>query len=200
MSEPIVLFAHGAGASTASDWMRSWASRLDDIGSVIPFDYPYMEEGRRAPDRLPRLITAHVNAVERARSEHGGPLILIGKSMGSRVGCHVANQVGAAAVVCLGYPLRSMGKKKSIRDDVLLGLEVPTLFVQGTRDPMGPLDLFERVLSRMTANHALHVVDGGDHSLVLSKTSIRETGTTQSHSDATILEAIGAFVNTVLDR
>src|SRR5205823_6277167 len=99
------------------------------------------------------------------------PLVLVGKSMGSRIGCHVATTDRASALVCLGYPLRAQGSGK-IRDEVLLALKTPILFVQGTRDPLCPLELLSEVRERMTAENALHVVEGGDHSLLVTKTGL----------------------------
>src|SRR6185436_3698265 len=89
---PSFLFAHGAGAPSASGWMRAWRDRLATLGDVVAFDYPYMRAGRKTPDKLPALIAAHraVLAEARAKAQPGDPLFLIGKSMGGRVGCHVA--------------------------------------------------------------------------------------------------------------
>src|SRR5262245_31365554 len=140
MERPIILFAHGAGAPSASAWMQGWARRLETLGDVVCFDYPYMKAGRKTPDRLPALIEAHRLALAEARAGHGGrPVVLAGKSMGGRVGCHLAGELGeadaAAAVVCFGYPLRS-GSTGAMRDQVLISLKTPTLFLQGTRDPL----------------------------------------------------------------
>src|SRR4051812_6070037 len=111
---PLFLFAHGAGAPSSSAWMKRWAERLGALGVVVPFDYPYMRNGRKTPDRLPALIAAHRAALDEASAKHGQgrPIVLAGKSMGSRVGCHLAVELFAegrapAAVVCFGYPLRS---------------------------------------------------------------------------------------------
>jgi predicted alpha/beta-hydrolase family hydrolase len=109
MARPLILFAHGAGAPSSSNWMRQWAGRLSTLGDVVCFDYPYMKAGRKAPDKLPALVAAHATALDEARGTVGGearPVVLAGKSMGSRVGCHLANQLAAAggaaaAAVCL---------------------------------------------------------------------------------------------------
>ena len=86
------LLAHGAGASSSSGWMRRYAEHLGALGSVSCFDYPYMRAGgRKAPDKLDVLVAAHRDelAALQAASTAGDKLILAGKSMGSRVGCHV---------------------------------------------------------------------------------------------------------------
>jgi predicted alpha/beta-hydrolase family hydrolase len=143
--------------------MERWARRLGAIGEVVRFDYPYVKAGRRAPDRLPVLVDAHRAALAAARAGREGPVVLAGKSMGGRVGCHLALEEEVAALVCLGYPLRAPGG--ALRDEVLLALRTPVIFVQGSRDPLCPLELLEQVRPRMRAPTALHVVEGGNHSL-----------------------------------
>src|SRR4051812_34676383 len=106
----VVVLAHGAGAPSASGCMRAWARRLGAVGEVVTFDYPYMKAGRKSPDRPPVLVAAHAAALDEARAKHPGPAVLAGKSMGSRIGCHLAVDRGGdgiAALVCFGYPLRS---------------------------------------------------------------------------------------------
>ncbi|HEX3230514.1 MAG TPA: alpha/beta family hydrolase, partial [Pyrinomonadaceae bacterium] len=88
--KPLILFAPGAGAPSSHLWMQDWKKRLSEIGAVETFDYDYMRQGRRRPDPLPRLIAAHRIALNRARDRHRPEsMILVGKSMGGRVGCHV---------------------------------------------------------------------------------------------------------------
>ncbi|HEV3410210.1 MAG TPA: alpha/beta fold hydrolase, partial [Chthoniobacterales bacterium] len=89
-TQPLFLFAPGAGAPSSSAWMRRWVGRLETLGRVATFDYDYMRAGSRRPDPLPRLIAAHRAALAEARREGDGPVALIGKSMGGRVGCHVS--------------------------------------------------------------------------------------------------------------
>ncbi|PKN54785.1 MAG: alpha/beta hydrolase [Deltaproteobacteria bacterium HGW-Deltaproteobacteria-14] len=194
MAEARFLFAHGAGAGAQSKWMRGWAARLGALGAVTPFDYPYMAAGRRAPDRLPKLIAAHRDALAALRSAGDGPIVLIGKSLGSRVGCHLALEEPVAAVVCLGYPLRGIGKTAKLRDEVLLALETPILFVQGTRDRLCPLDDLAAVRAQMRAPNALHVVETGDHSLLTTKAHLKATAATQEDVDRATLAAIRVFV------
>ena len=195
-----MLFAHGAGAPSSSRWMTAWADRLRAFGVVVPFDYPYMKSGRKTPDRLPALIVAHRAALEEARRQHGAdrPVVLAGKSMGSRVGCHLANELcaagaGPAAVVCFGYPLRA-GGSGALRDEVLRAMTTPILFLQGTRDPLCPLADLEAVRQAMTAPTELFRVEGGDHSLEVRKGAAAATGRSQADWDAGVLEAISGFL------
>jgi uncharacterized protein len=196
MTKPLIQFAPGAGAPSSHPWMQQWKERLGEIGEVETFDYPYMREGRKRPDRLPQLITAHREALATARAQNGaGSLtILIGKSMGGRIGCHVAVEEQVDGVVCLGYPLCAMGDRTKLRDEVLLALRTPVLFVQGTRDALCPLELLEQVRAAMKAPSTLHVVEGGDHSLGVGKRQLQAAGETQEEIDQRIRLAIARFV------
>jgi uncharacterized protein len=196
MQRPLFLFAPGAGAPSTHPWMQGWKKRLEKIGEVHLFDYDYMRAGRKRPDLLPQLMAAHRQALADAQDRHPArSTILIGKSMGGRVGCHVALEENPAAVICLGYPLCAMGDRTKLRDEVLRRLNVPVLFVQGTRDSLGPLDLLEHVRSEMTAANYLHVVKGGDHSLLVPKRQLEASGQSQSEVDQSILDAIAQFVS-----
>jgi hypothetical protein len=190
--KPFFLFAPGAGAPSSHPWMQRWKKRLSLIGEVETFDYDYMREGRKRPDRLPQLIGAHRHALATVRERVVGPLFLIGKSMGGRIGCHVALEEKVSGLICLGYPLCAMGDRTKLRDEVLLALRTPILFVQGTRDPLGPLDLLEGVRSKMTAPNFLHVVENGDHSLLVRKKDLGVE--TQDDVDQKIARAINDFV------
>src|SRR5215510_1025122 len=183
MQTPIFVFAHGAGAPSGHPWMQHWAKNLGAIGAVFLFDYPYMKERRKRPDPLPKLIGAHREALVQARQEHRGPAILIGKSLGARVGCHLALQEAVAAVICLGYPLCGGGDPTKLRAEVLRAMSTPVLFVQGTRDRLCPLDLLERVRRDMEAENELYIVEGGDHSLQVSKSRLTASAETQNDTD-----------------
>jgi predicted alpha/beta-hydrolase family hydrolase len=194
MPRPFFLFAPGAGAPSTHPWMQKWKGYLESIGEVALFDYDYMREGRKRPDPPPQLIAAHRSASAEIRKKSSGPIFLIGKSMGGRIGCHVALQEEVAGLICLGYPLCGGGDRRKLRDKVLRELQTPILFIQGTRDPLCPLDLLEEVRSQMKAPNFLHLVDDGDHSLQLTKRGLEGAGETQDAVDQRILTAIGKFV------
>jgi uncharacterized protein len=183
--------------------MQGWAARLGSLGEVVTFDYPYMRAGRKSPDRLPVLLAAHREAVDGARAALGAdrPVVLAGKSMGSRVGCHLAVELHAegrapAALVCFGYPLRS-GGTGTLRDEVLRALATPVLFVQGSRDPLCPLNDLEAIRARMSVRSELFLVEGGDHSLQVRKGVLAVQGRTQEVWDEAVLEAVRRFLSTV---
>jgi hypothetical protein len=174
--------------------MRHWGELLATIGRVQTLDYQFMLAGRRRPDPLPQLIATHRAALQQARATHKGAVILIGKSMGSRVGCHVSLEENIDALVCFGYPLCGGGDPAKLRDKVLREITTPILFVQGTRDPLCPLELLNNVRSEMKAPNELHVVEQGDHSLQVSKTHLKATGRTQADVDQQILSAVAEFI------
>lgn len=193
------LFAPGAGAPSSHPWMQGWKQRLQEIGTVATFDYDYMRASRKRPDRLPQLVAAHRAALAeaRAKTEPGALTILIGKSMGGRIGCHVALEEKVNGVICLGYPLCAMGDRSKLRDQVLLALTNSILFVQGTRDPLCPLDLLEKVRAEMKAPSTLHVVEGGDHSLGVTKRDLKAAGQMQNDIERGILQSINHFVQSL---
>src|SRR5882757_4378420 len=194
--KPLILFAPGAGAPSSHSWMQNWKRRLFEIGDVKTLDYAYMREGRKRPDPLPKLIAAHREALSDARKRHPAEsTILIGKSMGGRIGCHLSLEEKVDGLVCLGYPLCAMGDRTELRDEVLRGLKTPILFVQGTRDALCPLDLLDRVRSEMKTQNVLHVVDGGDHSLRVPKGQLQVSGETQMGIDQQIFRSIRDFLS-----
>jgi predicted alpha/beta-hydrolase family hydrolase len=192
--KPSFLFAPGAGAPSINPWMQKWNKFLRTIGDVTLFDYDYMREGRKRPDPPPQLIAAHRRALVQLREKTSGPIFLIGKSMGGRIGCHLSLEEKVAGLICLGYPLCAMGDRTKLRDKVLRELQAPILFVQGTRDPLCPLDVLNEVRKQMTAPNSLHLVEGGDHSLRLAKRELQVAGETQDDVDRRILAAINKFV------
>ncbi len=188
------LFAHGAGAGSGSSWMKHWAGQLATFGTVETFDYDYIRQGKKRPDPLTALIDAHRNALHRVRMGTKEPVVLAGKSMGSRVGCHLALEEHVSALLCFGYPLVSIGAKKTLRDEVLVQLRTPILFIQGTKDPLCPLDALSEVRSRMHAPNDLFVVNGGNHSLQISAKDQKAQSITHPQMETAILEAIARFL------
>src|SRR5262249_39900470 len=175
--------------------MQNWERRLSEIGEVETFDYDYMRAGRKRPDPLPQLIAAHRKALEAARERHQpDSTFLVGKSMGGRIGCHVSLEERVDTLVCLGYPLCGGGDPSKLRDKVLKDLTTPILFVQGTRDPLCPLDLLETVRGQMKAPNTLYLVEGGDHSLMVRKGDLKQIGKTQDDVDDEILSSIRGFM------
>ena len=194
MTRPLLLFAPGAGAPSSHPWMQRWKERLSNIGEVVTFDYDYMREGRRRPDPLPVLVAAQQAALQHTRRSNDQPVFLIGKSMGGRIGCHVSLKEPVNGLICFGYPLCGGGDPQKLRDKVLRDLRTPVLFVQGTRDTLCPLELLNSVRREMKAENLLHVVEGGDHSLLVGKRQLQAANQTQEEVDQHVLDAIAKFL------
>ena len=120
--------------------------------------------------------------------------------MGGRIGCHVSLEEKVDGLICLGYPLCAMGDRTKLRDEVLRALATPILFVQGTRDPLCPLDLLESVLQEMKTPNFLSVVEGGDHSLRVTKRQLTATSKTQDDVDQSIFQSIADFVDRTVTK
>ena len=165
-----VLLAHGAGAGQGHDFIVAVRDDLAASGiPVMTFDYRYMEAGRRSPDRIATLLTVHRAAADRLARDHRH-VALVGKSMGGRIGSHLAGELGwpAAGLAYLGYPLVPPGKGEARPTDHLAAISAPQLFVAGTRDRLSPPDLI-RPLTKSLTDAAIHVVDDADHSLRVPK-------------------------------
>lgn len=178
--------------------MQRFAALLGELGSVRAFDYPYARAaaagGRmKAPDKLEALVAAHRQELSAAQASAapGDKVVLAGKSMGGRVGCHVALEASPSGLVCFGYPLR--GQNGKLRDQVLLELKTPVLFVQGTRDTLCSLPELEQVRRRMSAQSELFVVEGGDHSLEVTKTALKQLGQSQADVERGVQSAVRRF-------
>ncbi|XP_021757647.1 KAT8 regulatory NSL complex subunit 3-like [Chenopodium quinoa] len=200
---PLVVFAHGAGAPSSSDWMIRWKEMLGkalDAVEVVTFDYPYLAGGKkRPPPKAEKLVDFHVDIVKKAVDKYPGhPLILAGKSMGSRISCMVASQkdIFASAIVCLGYPLK--GSNGAIRDEILVQLTVPVMFVQGSKDGLCPPGKLEVVRNRIKTVNDLHVIEGGDHSFKVAEKHLQSTGTTQNVVEESAVQSIAFFVSNSL--
>ncbi|XP_020587753.1 KAT8 regulatory NSL complex subunit 3 isoform X2 [Phalaenopsis equestris] len=196
---PLVVFAHGAGAPSTSEWMIRWKKMLGEaLGAVevITFDYPYISGGkRRAPPKAEKLVDHHLEVVKAAVQKHPGhPLVLVGKSMGSRVSCMVASarDISISAIVCLGYPLK--GINGSVRDETLLQLTIPTMFVQGSKDSLCPIDKLDSTMKKMKCGNNLHVIDGGDHSFKIGKKFLESSGYSQDDAERRAVRAVMDFV------
>jgi predicted alpha/beta-hydrolase family hydrolase len=165
----LLVLGHGAGAGQQHPFMVSMARLLSAKGiSVVTFDFPYMRERRKVPDRAPVLEAAFREVVDVAREWAPRLRLFIGgKSMGGRMATHLGAQGvdGLEGIVVFGYPLHPPGKPDQPRVAHLPSISVPFLIVQGERDTFGTPDELRPVIKTMTAPVTLHVVAKGDHSL-----------------------------------
>ncbi|MDQ0769224.1 putative alpha/beta-hydrolase family hydrolase [Pseudarthrobacter defluvii] len=170
-----VVVAHGAGAGREHPFLRGFSDALNSLGlATLRFNFPYMEAGRKFPDRPPGAIAAWRAAMDTARGQAAanhdrGPVWAAGKSFGGRMASMaVADGMDAAGLVYLGYPLHAPGKPEKLRDEHLYGLAVPMLFLQGTRDTFATSGILADVVSRIGPNAVLQWVEGGDHSFAVA--------------------------------
>lgn len=170
------VLATGAGTGQDHPGVAGLAERLADAGiTVLTFEYAYRAAGRTFPDRAPRLLSVHRAAVDRIRREvEGRPVVLGGRSMGGRMSTMLAAEgVECAGVVAYGYPLHPAGKPDRLRIDHLPDIEVPTLFLSGTRDALATPELVERYLTSLPGA-CLVWIDDADHSFRRRGTSSDE--------------------------
>ena len=164
---PIIVFAHGAGSDVFSEFFQL----LDDGLSRFPINrlylnFPYRVAGKKMPDRLPVLQESWRQVIQWVHHTYPEvPLFIGGKSMGGRIAATVAEDYPQlTGVIFLGYPLHPPGKPDRLRDAPLYTLNLPMLFVQGTRDNLAKFDLIRQVVDRMGSHASLVVVTEGDHS------------------------------------
>lgn len=191
-ADRIVVLAHGAGAPMDSPFMAAIAAGLAGTGrSVARFEFPYMaarraDGRRRPPDRQARLLETWRTVVQRI----GAPRCVIGgKSMGGRMASLIADELGVAGLVCLGYPFHPPGKPERTRTAHLGDLSTPCLIVQGTRDPLGTRE--DVAGYALAPAIRLHWIEDGDHSLEPRKRS----GRTRDETWAETVTALAAFLD-----
>jgi predicted alpha/beta-hydrolase family hydrolase len=174
-----VILGHGAGANQLSPFMRLFATGLAERGfDTMTFNFVYMEQGRRAPDLKPKLESCYRAVIQAAHDYKkltGNRVVIGGKSMGGRIASQVAaakeSRDDVAAVVLLGYPLHPPGKPEQLRDKHLKDIHVPMLFMQGSRDAFGTSEEIRAVIKNHHLPATLYVIDGGDHSFKIPKSS-----------------------------
>ncbi|HLI24092.1 MAG TPA: alpha/beta family hydrolase [Acidimicrobiales bacterium] len=161
-----LLLAPGAGAGRDQSALVAVDRAVTALGGTVRrMDFPYRRAGRRAPDRPPVLVAAVVEeaAALRRRTDR---LVVGGRSMGGRVcSMAVAQGLSAAGLVLISYPLHPPGRPDRSRVEHFPLLQVPCLFVSGTRDAFGRPDELVDATSAISGPVSWHWVDGGDHGL-----------------------------------
>jgi hypothetical protein len=172
----LLVLAHGAGAGMTHPFLEKLARELADAGvASFRYQFPYMEERRRAPDS-PAVATATVAAAVRAAAEAapGLPLLAGGKSFGGRMSSQAAAQQllqGVRGLVFFGFPLHPPDKPATKRAEHLASVQVPMLFLQGTRDTLADLKLLRPVCMDLRKLATLNVIETADHSFHVLKSS-----------------------------
>jgi predicted alpha/beta-hydrolase family hydrolase len=179
------VFAHGAGAGMRHVFMETLSAALAarSIGT-FRYEFLYMSAGRKSPDPQPLLLDTVQAAVDAARAtcEAKTPLFAGGKSMGGRMTTLAASEgrLDVRGIVLVGFPLHPPGSKSDTRAEHLAKITVPMLFLQGTRDTFAEMSRMRAVHERLGKLSTLHVIETGDHSFHVLKSSGR--------TDAEVLE------------
>jgi predicted alpha/beta-hydrolase family hydrolase len=194
----VLVLAHGAGAGQRHPFMVTFARGLAERGiDVVTFDFPYMAQKRKVPDKAPVLEAAFRDAVAEARREVGSDrrLFIGGKSLGGRMATHLAANglPDLQGVVLLGYPLHPPGKPGQPRVAHLPQITVPVLIVQGARDAFGTPDEIRLAFAPLGARATLHVVESGDHSLSVP----RSAPVSQQEINNALLNLIAGWIQSV---
>jgi predicted alpha/beta-hydrolase family hydrolase len=186
-----VLLAHGAGAGRETPALLAVASALAAAGvPSLRFDYPYRQQGRRAPDRPPVLVAATRAAVARLAAHSGlasERLVLGGRSMGGRYCSLIAadpdDPMPARGLLLLGYPLHPAGRPERLRVEHFPRLRMPCLFVSGTRDALAGRDELIAAARAIPGPVTFHWLEGADHGYRVRKADGR--------SPADVAEEVG---------
>jgi predicted alpha/beta-hydrolase family hydrolase len=195
---PVLVLAHGAGAGQRSPFMAAFAEAMCTRGvTTVTFDFPYMQQHRRVPDRAPVLEGAWRAVVEHLVSTGATApgLVIGGKSMGGRMASHVLSDPGhplsaVVGLVLLGYPLHPPGQPDKLRVAHLPALATPTLVVQGSTDAFGTEEEVRRAFAAAPGPVDWLIVRGGDHSFKVP----RRGGQTQAEVGRRVHDTVAAWV------
>ncbi|PYP56141.1 MAG: alpha/beta hydrolase [Gemmatimonadetes bacterium] len=174
----LYVLAHGAGAGMRHPFLETVAARLGEGGiATLRYQFPYMERRAGRPDP-PAVAAATVRAAaaEAARVAPGLTLVAGGKSFGGRMTSTAQAEAplpGVRGLVFLGFPLHPPGRPDDKRAEHLERVQIPMLFLQGTRDEFADLKLLRPVVKRLGERATLHLVEGGDHSFKVLKSARR---------------------------
>lgn len=157
----LLVLTHGAGGGVQTADLIAIADACTAAGiAVALITQPYRVAGRRTPPKPGPQDAAWLQGIAALRRRRGLatlPLVVGGRSNGARVACRTAQACGAAAVIALAFPLHPPGHPEKSRLDELGAVGVPTLVVQGDRDPFG--------MPPAGAGREITVITGADHSL-----------------------------------
>jgi predicted alpha/beta-hydrolase family hydrolase len=193
------VFAHGAGAGMTHPFMEEVAAGLGERHvATLRYQFPYMEKGSKRPDS-PAVAHAAVRAAvaEAARCCEGVPLIAGGKSFGGRMTSQaqaLRPLAGVRGLAFFGFPLHPADKPSNERAKHLAEIDVPMLFLQGTRDALAEPALLEPVVKSLGSSAILHPVRDADHSFHVPVRSGRNDGEVMNE----ILDAFAAWAGVIV--
>jgi uncharacterized protein len=169
----LLVFAHGAGAGMSHRFMKGVSKSLADLEiGTLRYNFPYMEKGKGRPDP-PAIAEKTVSMVlNHAKSSFPSvPLLAGGNSFGGRMTSQFVSKEkssGLKGIVFFGFPLHAPGKPSADRAAHLSNINVPMLFLQGTRDALANLELIRKLTSSLPTA-TLRLFEGADHSFTIGK-------------------------------
>jgi predicted alpha/beta-hydrolase family hydrolase len=190
------VLAHGAGTDMRHASMDKIAAGLADRDiATLRFNFPYMEKKQGRPDQ-PAIAHAAIRAAveEAARLCPGLKLVAGGKSFGGRMTSQAQSKAplpDVKGLAFLGFPLHADKKPSTERAEHLAQVNIPMLFLQGTRDGLADLGLLKPVIATLGAKATLHEVEGGDHSFAVLKRS----GRTNEEALNEVLDTLTAWID-----
>jgi predicted alpha/beta-hydrolase family hydrolase len=190
------VLAHGAGAGMRHASMDKIAEGLADRGiATFRFNFPYMENKQGRPDQ-PAVAHATIRAAveDAARLCRGLKLIAGGKSFGGRMTSQAQSKTplpDVKGLAFLGFPLHADKKPSTERAEHLTQVEIPMLFLQGTRDGLADLGLLKPVVAALGVKATLHEIEGGDHSFAV----LKKSGRTNEEALAEVLDTLTAWID-----
>lgn len=196
----LYVLAHGAGAGMRHHFLAQAADAFAARGiATYRYEFPYMQAGKNRPDS-PGVAAAAVRAAVVAGSHRAPelPLIAGGKSFGGRMTSQAQAQKplpGVRGLVFLGFPLHAPGRPGTQRAEHLTSVDVPMLFLQGTRDEFAQLDLLQQVVKGLGDRATLHLIEEGDHSFKVPKRTGKTEGDVMTELAQTILQWAGGVVS-----
>ena len=197
----LYLFAHGAGAGMTHPAMESNARGLAARGiATLRYQFPYMEKGGKRPDP-PKVAHAAVRAAaaEASRLAPDLPFFAGGRSFGGRMTSQAQADSplpGVRGLAFLGFPLHPAGKSGTERADHLSRVDIPMLFVSGSRDALAELDLLRPLVATLGEKATLHVVDQADHSFKVAAKSGRKP----ADAEAEALDAVAEWMLRMIEE
>lgn len=172
----LMVLGHGAGAGMRHPFMTALARELAaERIATFRYQFPYMENRRKAPDRPPTLTATVAAAVRAAHASAPElPLLAGGKSMGGRMTSTAASEnliPDVRGLVFFGFPLHPPKQPATKRGDHLAKVTQPMLFLQGTRDDLADLTLLKPICNKLGKVATLHIIEGADHSFHVLKSA-----------------------------
>jgi uncharacterized protein len=197
----LLVLGHGAGAGMTHPFLESLAEELAEAGvGTLRYQFPYVEERRRVPDKPEVLISTVAAAVDRARETAPElPLLAGGKSMGGRMSSQASAQgllEPVKGLVFFGFPLHPPNRPGTKRAEHLEKVNVPMLFLQGTRDTLADLTLLGPICEKLGSRATLHIIPEGDHSFHV----LKKAGKTDAEVIKELAETTAAWAGKLNQR